>query len=133
MPWTGRSACGYGPLMPSIVPSLPPGYHSRPANAHNIPTIHALVAACEREVHGRVQSDAGAIAADLSRPGLMPESDTVLVLDRAGRLAAWAWVDRRSVVDVHPEHRGQGLGSVRRILAWQRPFAPSGWSGEGCT
>ncbi|MBW5249647.1 GNAT family N-acetyltransferase [Streptomyces sp. P01-B04] len=97
-------------------PSLPPGYRSRPVNAHDIPAIHALVAACEREVHGRVQSDAGAIAADLSRPGLVPESDTVLVLDRAGSPAAWAWVDRRSEVDVHPGHRDRGLGAA--LLGW---------------
>ncbi|WP_224058199.1 GNAT family N-acetyltransferase [Streptomyces kanamyceticus] len=68
-----------------------------------------------------MKSDAGAIAADLSRPGLVPESDSVLVLDRAGRLAAWAWVDRRSEVDVHPEHRGQGLGAV--LLDWAQARA----------
>lgn len=108
--------------MPSIVPSLPPGYHSRPAGAHDIPAIRALVTACEREVYGRVQSDAaGAVAADLARPGLVPESDTVLVLDRDGRLAARAWVDRRSEVDVHPEHRGRGLGAA--LLDWAQARA----------
>ncbi|MFJ6431242.1 GNAT family N-acetyltransferase [Streptomyces sp. NPDC091416] len=102
--------------MPSTALSLPPGYRSRPVNADDIPAVHALVAACEREVYGRVRSDAGAVAADLSRPGLVPESDTVLVLDRAGSPAAWAWVDRRSEVDVHPGHRGRGLGAA--LLDW---------------
>ncbi|MGW2895048.1 GNAT family N-acetyltransferase [Streptomyces sp. NPDC001212] len=102
--------------MPSLVPSLPPGYRSRPSTTDDVPAIHALVTACEREAYGRGQSDAGAIAADLTRPGLVPDSDTVLVLDQAGRLAARAWVDRRSEVDVHPEHRGRGLGAA--LLGW---------------
>ncbi|MGW8401279.1 N-acetyltransferase family protein, partial [Streptomyces lydicus] len=102
--------------MPLIVPVLPPGYRSRPASVRDVPAIHALIAACEREIYGRVQSDAGVVAADLTRPGLVPESDTVLVLDRAGHLAARAWVDRRSEIDVHPEHRGRGLGAA--LLDW---------------
>ncbi|GEK03842.1 GNAT family N-acetyltransferase [Streptomyces sp. 1-11] len=102
--------------MPSLVPSLPPGYRCRPTTAGDVPAIHALVTDCERQVYGRARSDVGAIAADLTRPGLTPESDTVLVHDPAGRLVARAWVDRRSAVDVHPEHRGRGLGTA--LLAW---------------
>ncbi|MFI7341806.1 GNAT family N-acetyltransferase [Streptomyces sp. NPDC050085] len=102
--------------MPSTVPSLPRGYRSRPANVHDVPAIHALVAACERDAYGYVRSTAGTVAAGLARPGLVPESDTVLVLDRAGRLVARAWVHRRSEVDVHPEHRGRGLGAA--LLDW---------------
>ncbi|MER6306697.1 GNAT family N-acetyltransferase [Streptomyces sp. NPDC001657] len=77
--------------------------------------------ACEEEVYGRVRTDAGGIAADLARPGLVPESDTLLVHDRAGRLAARAWVDRRSEIDVHPQHRGQGLGVA--LLDWAQARA----------
>ncbi|MEE4418061.1 GNAT family N-acetyltransferase [Streptomyces bugieae] len=114
--------------MSLIVPSLPPGYRSRAASAHDIPAIHALVRACEQEMYGRTQTDAGVIAADLVRPGLVPETDTVLVLDRAGRLAARAWVDRRSEIDVHPQHRGQGLGAA--LLDWaQRRARQAGSDG----
>ncbi|MFF9347725.1 GNAT family N-acetyltransferase [Streptomyces sp. NPDC014734] len=95
---------------------LPLGYRSRPATTEDVPAIHALVTACERQVHGRARSDSGAVAADLARPGLVPGTDTVLVLDPAGRLAARAWVDRRSEVDVHPDHRGRGLGAA--LLGW---------------
>ncbi|MEV7242937.1 GNAT family N-acetyltransferase [Streptomyces sp. NPDC093248] len=102
--------------MLSPVPLLPPGYRSRPTTTGDIPAIHALVTDCERLLYGRSRSDAGAIAADLTRPGLVPESDTVVVHDPAGRLVARAWVDRRSEVDVHPEHRGRGLGSA--LLDW---------------
>ncbi|GAB7035723.1 GNAT family N-acetyltransferase [Streptomyces sp. NPDC021749] len=107
--------------MPLLVPSLPPGYRSRSVRDHDIPAIHALVTACEQEVYGRVRTDAGVIAADLARPGLVPESDTVLVHDRDGRLAARAWVDRRSEIDVHPQHRGRGLGAA--LLDWAQTRA----------
>ncbi|MFE3634333.1 GNAT family N-acetyltransferase [Streptomyces sp. NPDC059168] len=102
--------------MPLLVPPLPTGYRSRPATSGDIQAIHALVADCERDAYGRVRSDAGAAAADLARPGLVPETDTLLVHDPAGRLAARAWVDRRSEVDVHPRHRGRGLGAA--LLGW---------------
>ncbi|MEU6392376.1 GNAT family N-acetyltransferase [Streptomyces sp. NPDC046939] len=102
--------------MPPLVPCLPPGYRWQPSSPDDIPAIHALVSDCERESYGQVQSDAGAIAADFHRPGLVPELDTGLVLDSAGRLVARAWVNRRCEVDVHPRHRGQGLGTA--LLGW---------------
>ncbi|MER6290358.1 GNAT family N-acetyltransferase [Streptomyces sviceus] len=102
--------------MPDLVPGLPPGYRARPATAEDTSDIHRLVGACERELFGRVQTDLGRIAADFARPGLVPELDTRLIHDRAGQLVARAWVNRRSEVDVHPEHRGCGLGSA--LLAW---------------
>ncbi|MEV6581215.1 GNAT family N-acetyltransferase [Streptomyces sp. NPDC051582] len=78
--------------------------------------VHRLVSACERELFGRGHTDLGRIAADFARPGLIPESDTRLIHDRSGRLVARAWVNRRCEVDVHPEHRGRGLGSA--LLTW---------------
>lgn len=102
--------------MPDLRPALPPGYQAGPATADDISTIHHLVSACERELRGRGQTDLGGIAAVLARPGLDPQLDTLLIRDRAGRLAARAWVNRRSEVDVHPQHRGRGLGTV--LLDW---------------
>lgn len=102
--------------MPALTPGLPAGYEGRPATSCDISSIHGLVQACELELHGRVYTDAGGIAADLNRPGLVPEKDTLLVHDGAGRLAARAWVNRRSEVDVHPRHRGRGLGAA--LLDW---------------
>ena len=102
--------------MPDLTPGLPPGYRARPATADDLGTIHRLVAACERELYGRVQTDLGRIAADFARPGLAPELDTRLIHDQAGQLVARAWVDRRSEVDVHPEHHGLGLGGA--LLDW---------------
>jgi len=95
----------------------PIGYRSRPAAVADVQEIHRLVAACEHQLHDRATTDADSIAADLGQPGLDPACDTVLVHDHAGQLAGWAWVrGRRSTVDVHPGHRGRGLG--RSLLAW---------------
>lgn len=100
----------------SDLPGLPPGYRARPASADDTHDIHRLVKACERELFGQVKTDVGRIAADFARPGLVPELDTLLIHDGAGRLAARSWVQRRSEVDVHPGHRGRGLGTA--LLVW---------------
>jgi mycothiol synthase len=96
--------------------SWPAGYQSRSATTDDVPAIHRLVAACEHALYGRTETDVDAIAADLARPGLGPALDTLLVCDPAGELAARAWVNRRSEVDVHPDHRNRGLGSS--LLTW---------------
>ncbi|AGS67273.1 GCN5-related N-acetyltransferase [Streptomyces collinus Tu 365] len=67
-------------------------------------------------MHGQARTDPGGVAAVFARPGLILELDTLLIHDQAGRLAARAWVDRRSEVDVHPQHRGRGLGAA--LLDW---------------
>ncbi|MFD5478704.1 GNAT family N-acetyltransferase [Streptomyces hawaiiensis] len=102
---------------PSPVP-LPIGYRCRPATADDVAAIHGLVASCERALHGGAATGADSIAADLARPELDPRSDTLLVRDDAGVPAGWGWVHggRRSAIDVHPGHRGRGLGSS--LLTW---------------
>jgi mycothiol synthase len=100
-----------------------PGYGTRPATTADIPSIVELVAACEHELYGRAETDTDRVAADLARPGLDPTLDTCLVLGPAGELAAWAWVNRRSEVEVHPAHRGRGLGGW--LLDWVEQRARS--------
>jgi mycothiol synthase len=99
-----------------LTPAWPAGYRSRPATAADVPAIQDLVVACEQILFGRAETDQDRIAADLARPGLDPVVDSMLVHDPAGTLAAWAWVNRRSEVDVHPDHRGRGLGGS--LLDW---------------
>jgi mycothiol synthase len=105
-----------GSFVLDLSPWLPAGYQSRPATTADVSAIQRLVTACERELQGRSETDLDAVAAVLARPGLDPVSDTLLVHDSAGDLIAWAWVNRRSEVDVHPDHRGRRLGSS--LLAW---------------
>ncbi|WP_395298301.1 GNAT family N-acetyltransferase [Kitasatospora hibisci] len=102
--------------MSELLPALPTGYRARAASAEDLGAVHRLVTACERELYGRAQTDTGGVAADFARPGLVPESDTLLVHAPDGHLAAHAWVNRRSKVDVHPGHRGRGLGAA--LLDW---------------
>jgi mycothiol synthase len=102
--------------VPDLSPRLPAGYQSRPATTADVSAIHRLVTACEGELQDRAETDLDAIAAVLARPGLDPASDTLLVHVPAGELIGWAWVNRRSEVDVHPDHRGRRVGSF--LLAW---------------
>lgn len=96
----------------------PAGYRSRSAAVEDAPAIHELVAACEGALPGGGETGIDAIAADLTRPGVDPALDTVLLHDESGQLAGWAWVNggRRCAIDVHPRHRGRELGGT--LLAW---------------
>ncbi|MFJ3794202.1 GNAT family N-acetyltransferase [Kitasatospora sp. NPDC090091] len=114
--------------MSELLPTLPTGYRARPASAEDLGAVHRLVAVCERDLYGRAQTDTGGVAADFARPGLVPESDTLLVHGPDGRLAAHAWVDRRSKVDVHPGHRGRGLGAA--LLDWAEARARQAGGGQ---
>ena len=73
--------------------SLPADYRGRPATGAYAPAIHGLVAACERDLLGTVETGVDGIAADLARPGVEPPEDTLLVHDAAGRLVARAWTN----------------------------------------
>jgi ribosomal protein S18 acetylase RimI-like enzyme len=104
--------------MPDLRPQgLPAGYPCRSATTADVAAIHGLVAACERALHGRPETGADRIAAELALPGLRPEYDTLLVHDVTGGPAGYGWVrGQRARVHVHPAHQGRGLGSA--LLAW---------------
>lgn len=91
---------------------LPNGYTGRAAAEVDLPAIHAMVAACEQALAGHSETDLDRVAAGLARPGLIPERDSLVVHDAGGELAARAWVNRRSEVDVALAHRGRGLGAA---------------------
>ncbi|MFG2843017.1 GNAT family N-acetyltransferase [Kitasatospora sp. NPDC048296] len=97
---------------------FPASYRCRAATVADARAIHDLVAACERELLGCPETEPDRIAADLTLPGLDLAVDTFLVHDSAESLVGRAWVHggRRSAVDVHPDHRGKGLGSA--LLDW---------------
>ncbi|MFD5815715.1 GNAT family N-acetyltransferase [Streptomyces sp. NPDC127038] len=114
-------------MSPSSSERVPAGYRSRPATAADVTAVHRLVAACEYELHGRVSTGPDRVAADLAPPGPDTKSDTLLVHDSTGELAAWGRVKgRRSTVHVHPRHTGRRLGSW--LLAWAEERAR--WQGS---
>jgi len=90
----------------------------RPATLDDAAAIHQLIAAAERRWHGQVEAVPDAVAADLRRPLITLDLDTLVVEAANGELAAWAWVHggRRAQVDVHPSYVGLGLGT--ELLDW---------------
>lgn len=96
--------------------AMPAGYRTRPSALTDVPAISALVVSCERDVLGWTETDAAAVAAVFARPGFDPATHTLLVYDETDALVAWAWVKQRCGVEVHPGHRGRGLGSA--LLSW---------------
>lgn len=100
------------------MPPLPDSFTTRPATTADVPAIHALVSAAELGTTGVAETGADRIEAELSRPGLDPAVDSLLVHSYDGRLAGWAWINRgrRAQVDVDPAFRGLGIGGA--LLDW---------------
>jgi GNAT superfamily N-acetyltransferase len=109
--------------MSDLLARLPEPYRSRPGAVADAGEIHRLVAACERALLGRVETAPDAVAARLTLPGVDPAVDTLLVHGPGAELVGRAWVNggRRNEVDVHPAHRGRGLGSL--LLDWSEARA----------
>jgi ribosomal protein S18 acetylase RimI-like enzyme len=119
----------FSPPFPATLP-FPASYRCRAATTADARAIHELIAACERELLGHPETEPDRTAAELTLPGVDLAADTLLVHDSRERLAGWAWVHggRRSRVDVHPDHRGRGLG--RSLLDWAEARARRAGSGR---
>lgn len=103
---------------PVSEPELPESYRKRSATEDDLEAVTALVAAYEEDIHGEALIDAEDVAGDWRRPSFDLSTDCVLVfaddlLVGHGELFP---PDRRSEVNVHPGHRGIGLGSW--LLDW---------------
>ncbi len=94
------------------------GFSSRPATTADAEAIYRLLATAETDWHGRAEVVPDQVAADLRRPELQPERDTLVVHAANGDLAGWAWVHlgKRAQIDVHPSYRGLGIGTA--LLDW---------------
>ena len=91
---------------------------SRPATSDDAEAIYELIAAAERSWHGQAEVVPDQVAADLRRPELDPERDTLVVHAQNGDLTGWAWIHlgKRAQVGVHPSYRGNGIGTM--LLDW---------------
>ncbi|MFJ2607669.1 GNAT family N-acetyltransferase [Streptomyces sp. NPDC087425] len=106
-------------------PHVPPGYRGRPPTAADAAALHALLATCEQQSPGGGPTTLDGIAAQLDRLARESGATAVLVHAADGELAAWAWAHgHRAAVDVHPGHRGRGLGAS--LLAWAEGRARQG-------
>ncbi len=103
---------------------LPPaGFTARPAARDDIDRMAGLVQAVDRSDDGVVEPVRGHIEDDWANPLFRAEEDTMLAFANDGSLAASAtcWgIDPASSVEawinVHPDHRGEGLGTW--LVGW---------------
>jgi ribosomal protein S18 acetylase RimI-like enzyme len=96
---------------------LPEGYRSKAASMDDAEAATALIAAGELDADGMVEVEVEDVRSLWSRPSFDPARDALLVV-RGDEPAAWAMVDqgRRFDADVHPAHRGLGIGAA--LLDW---------------
>jgi mycothiol synthase len=89
----------------------------RPASMEDVDAVTLLIEASEAAEDGEVEIDRQDVQSSWSRPSFDPASDAVIVL-REDVPVAWAevYLARRAEADVHPEHRGRGIGSD--LLRW---------------
>jgi len=101
---------------------LPEDLSSRPATMEDVDAVTTLLAACELHDDGVSEVAADDVATDLARPSVDMERDSLLLFD-GGTLVAWAGMlgPRRAQADVHPGHRGRGIGTP--LLAWTEACA----------
>lgn len=94
-------------------------WHARPLADQDIPAVVALVNACELADSGEVMLEAADIASDLVHADR--DRDAVVIVQN-GRIVAWGliWDRRKRWADVHPDARGQGIGTwLLRWSAWR--------------
>lgn len=96
----------------------PAGYTVRPSTRDDLDTIAALIQAIDRHDEGIVEPVRGHIEDDWANPLFDAAADTLVVTAESGGLAAYAsaWGIEPSAsveawINVHPNHRGRGLGT----------------------
>jgi len=93
-------------------------FRERAAGVGDAEAIFEVIAAAEVGWHGRAEVVVDRVVADLRRPLIDLEADTLVVEAPGGEIAGWAWNHggKRAQVDVHPAYRGLGVGT--RLLDW---------------
>ncbi|MBE9508711.1 MAG: GNAT family N-acetyltransferase [Chloroflexi bacterium] len=118
--------------------TLPENFASRPAAMDDVQAVVDLLNACSIEQIGKPRTEAHEIRSDWQAPTFNLETDTLVVFAPDSKLVGHAalWDPEPHVRiyvagDVHPEHKGQGIGTALCQWAEQRvrqsiPKAPAG-------
>lgn len=102
--------------MDDASPTLPDGYTARHLRHDDAVRVADLVAATETDVDGMAEIDVSDVRSEWGRPSFDLETMTVGV-EHGPALVAFAETYRgRADVEVHPSHRGNGLGTA--LMAW---------------
>jgi mycothiol synthase len=98
--------------------SLPEQFAIRPATLDDVESVVALANACSVELIGRPEWEAHEFLNDWQSPSIHLETDVRVILNQARRIVGYAsvWDTAPHVklygrVNVHPQWRGQGLGT----------------------
>ncbi len=122
----------------TTITTLPKSFTSRPATMDDVKAVVDLLNACSIEQIGRPRTEAHKIRSDWQAPIFNLETDTLVVLAADGKLVGHAalWDSEPHVRiyvagDVHPEYKGQGVGTALCQWAVKRgrraiPKAPEG-------
>ena len=96
----------------------PAGYTVRPSTREDLDTIAALVQAIDSHDEGIVEPVRGHLEDDWANPLFDAEVDTLVVSAETGEVAAYAsaWgieptTSVEAWINIHPDHRGRGLGT----------------------
>lgn len=117
---------------------LPGGYVARPLTLDDAEAAAQVSNACAIELTGKPNLAAGEIRSEWRSPRFSLETDTFAVFALQGELAGYAeiWDSEPHVhtfvsAEVHPRHRGHGIGTALARWAEERgrqllPLAPEG-------
>ncbi|CAN5390766.1 GNAT family N-acetyltransferase [soil metagenome] len=104
-------------LHSTALPCLPFGVQARALRSSDASAVYEVVRAAEEHDLGEALIEVEDIIGDWQRPSFDLSVDSLGVFDRQG-MVGFAEVSQgsRAEADVHPEHRGRGVGTV--LVGW---------------
>jgi len=100
------------------LPGLPVGYRSRPLTHDDAEPATTVVAAAELQDDGEIEIDVSDVRSDWARPGLHLQTMSAGVWHGDELVAVGDVYQGRAEIDVHPQHRGRGIGTAMLKWTW---------------